>query len=134
MRFGKPRRGWRGFPAFGGRWVCKGELVDAEADGIDQLGGTIVGFRDGVGGVGATVEGAGDEGDGLDIGPAIVGEGEGVVAILGREGVAEDHNFDGGGGGELTDVGETGGGVHVEAGLVKDKAVGVNELVVVAKH
>jgi hypothetical protein len=63
----------------------------------------------------------------------ISGQGEGVVAILGREGVAEDHNFDGGGGWELTDVGETGGGVHVEAGLLKDKAVGVNELVVVAK-
>jgi len=114
--------------------VFKGELVDAEADGIDQLGGTIVGFRDGVGGVGATVEGAGDEGDGLDIGPAIVGEGESVVAVLGREGVAEDHDVDGGAGGELPDVGEIGGGMHVEASLLKDEAAGVNELVVAAKH
>ncbi len=109
------------------------ELVDALADGVDQLGGTIVGFHDGVGGVGATVRGAGDEGDGLDIGPTVVREAESVVAVLHREGVAENHDVDGGGGGEVLNVGETGGGVHEEAGLLEDEAAGVNELVVAAK-
>jgi len=47
--------------------------------------------------------------------------------------MAEQHDVDGGFGEQLLDVGEAGGGSHVEAGLLEDEAAGVNELEVAAE-
>jgi hypothetical protein len=111
-----------------------GASVEALADGVDQLGGTFVRFHHGVGGIGATVRGSGYEGDRLDIGPTLVGEDQRLVAVLGGERVAENHDIDVGLGREQLDVSETGGCVHVEACPLEDERAGVDELVIAPKH
>ncbi len=82
-----------------------GVLVESVADGVDEFGGAFGYFHDDVGGVGSAVGVAGGEGDGLHSGPAVVGDCEGFVAVLGGEGVAEEHDVDGGFVGKLLDVG-----------------------------